>query len=168
MTMIPYAKLRARRRVRRSTSAYAASTVIQSSDGREREAHARRARTLGEDVPARMLERFERRQAAAREQADGTADSSTDPPLQDGALRQQSPSASRFEFEQRAQLGARTVDARDAEQAPIVGRQIDAAEREIARHVLQEVHQLQACADVVARRHELGTVGEAKQAENEP
>ena len=42
--------------------------------------------------------------------------------------------------------------------APVLGRQIDAPELEVARHVLQEVDELQARAHGVARRDELGIV----------
>ena len=49
----------------------------------------------------------------------------------------------------------------------VLEREVDAAELEIARHVLQEVDELQPGADVVARGDELGLAVQAKQAEHE-
>ena len=65
------------------------------------------------------------------------------------------------------ELGARSVERGHAEHAPVLEREVDAAELEIARHVLQEVDELQPGADVVARGDELGLVVEAQQAEHE-
>ena len=50
---------------------------------------------------------------------------------------------------------------------PIVCRQIDAPQLEVARHVLQEVHELEAGADRVARRDELLVVEPPQDAEHE-
>ena len=73
-----------------------------------------------------------------------------------------------LEAEQREQLRIRTVELRHAEASPVVHGQIDATELEVARHVLQEVHELQAGAHVVARRDELGLGVQAQQTEHEP
>ena len=56
----------------------------------------------------------------------------------------------------------------DAEPAPIVGGEIDAAEREVARDVLEEVHELEPGADVVRPGDELRLVRAADHAEHEP
>ena len=49
----------------------------------------------------------------------------------------------------------------------VLGRQVDAAELEVARHVLQEVDELQSRADVVARGDELRLPFEPQQTEHE-
>src|SRR5947208_5367975 len=133
--MIPYAKLRARRRVSRSTSAYAASTLI-SSNCRERETHPRRTRALRKDVPLRGLQRLQRREPTAREQPDGAADATADPLLQQATEAEQPARARRLELQQRAQLRGRTIEHGHVEQPPVLGREVDATELEIARDVL--------------------------------
>ena len=74
----------------------------------------------------------------------------------------------RLEPEQRAQLLGRPVERRVAERAPVVRRQVDASQLEVARHVLQEVHELEAGADRVARLDELRVVEPPQDAEHEP
>ena len=63
-----------------------------------------------------------------------------------------------LELEQPPQRLVRLPQLGDAEAPPVFGRQVHAPQREVARHVLQEVHQLQAGADVVGERNQLGLV----------
>ena len=74
----------------------------------------------------------------------------------------------RLEPEQRAEVVARPVERGVPEPGTVVRRQIDAAELEIARHVLQEVDELEPGADGVARSDELGVVEPPQHAEDEP
>src|SRR5262245_43575704 len=102
-----------------------------TGEGGEREPCPRRARSLGEDVPLRPLERLERREPSPREEADGAADSAADQRLERAAGREQRAGAVRLEPQQPGQLRARTVEERHAEVATVVGREVDAAELEI-------------------------------------
>ena len=73
-----------------------------------------------------------------------------------------------LELEQPPQLRARPVELLDAEAAPVLRGQVDAPEREVARHVLQEVDELQPGADVVGERDRLQVVAAPEHAEHEP
>src|SRR5581483_1648527 len=75
--------------------------------------------------------------------------------------------AFRLEAEERGEPGVRPVERRVAEAAPVLGGEIDAAELEVARDVLEEVDELQAGAHRVARGHEAGIVEPAQDAEHE-
>ena len=77
-------------------------------------------------------------------------------------------SARRLEAQQLAQLRARPVERRLAEPPPVLRRQVHAPELEVARHVLEEVHELQPGAHRVARRDELRLVEPPQHAEHEP
>src|SRR5262245_49429606 len=125
-----------------------------SGERRERQSRAGGARALREDVPLGPLERPERGKPATREQADGAADSAADARLQRSAGGEQPARPLRLELERARQLRARAVEHSDAEATPVLRRQIDAAELEVTRHVLQEVDELEPGADVVARADE--------------
>src|SRR5207248_6431294 len=70
-------------------------------------------------------------------------------------------------LEQRAQRVVRPVELHHAEAPAILGGEVDAAERQIARHVLEEVDELQAGADLVAQSDGLRVVEPAQDAEHE-
>src|SRR5439155_3833650 len=138
-----------------------------SHEGCQSEASPRRTRPLGEHVPVRGLERIERREPAACEEADRPPHPAADPLLEHASSSEEVSSAQRLVTKQLEQLGSWTVEHGHAERAAVVERQVDAAELEIARHVLQEVDELQPGADVVARGDQLGVVVQAEQAEHE-
>ena len=147
-----------------------ASTVVIGRDERRlaREPRARRLRPLREDVPAGRLERVERGKAAAREERRPRGRAGRRSARAARRRREQLRRALRLEAQQLAQLGARPVERRLAEAAPVLRRQVDAPELEVARHVLEEVHELEPGADRVARRDELGVVEPPQHAEHEP
>src|SRR5438128_504521 len=118
---------------------------------RQCEPGARRTGPLREHVPLCRLERIERGETAAREQPDAPPDASADAVLQHSSRGEQSACASGLEAEQLQQLWGRAIERGHAEATPVLGREIDPAELEIARNVLQEVDELQTGADVVAR-----------------
>src|SRR6516165_6136213 len=113
-TMIPYAKFFASRRVIRLTSAYASCTLI-----------------------ARVRAPPHARDGRATVGGDRTAQAPPDPLAQHLSGGQELRGALRLESEQRAQLLGRPVERRVAERAPVLGRQVDAPEVEVARHVLE-------------------------------
>jgi len=116
----------------------------------------------------RGLERVERSEPAAREERDSPSQAAPDAHAKHLACAQQVGRAHGLEAEQLAQLLARPVESRVAEAATILGGQVHAAELEIARHVLEEVHELESRADGVARRNGLRVVESAEHAEDEP
>src|SRR5690348_11625358 len=122
----------------------------------QRETSSGGARALREDVPLRSLERLERRQATPREETDGAPDAAADSRLQQAPGGEELAGARRLELERLRQLRARPLERDDPEATTVFGRQVDAAELEVTRHVLQKVHELQSGADVVARRNERG------------
>ena len=73
-----------------------------------------------------------------------------------------------LELQHPGQRGAGPVELGDAEALTIVARQVNPAEREVARHVLQEVDELEARADVVARCDEPRVAVQAQQPQHEP
>src|SRR4051794_1739334 len=190
--MIPYAKFFASRRVIPRTSAYASSTAPRSGAvmpappllcalrrayalsshehdrGLTCKPGARGLRPLREDVPVRILERLERGKAAAREEADGAAEPPADSRAEQITRLQERGGALGLETEQRAKVVAWPVERRRPEALAVFAGQVHAAELEVARHVLQEVHELEPGADRVARRDELGVVEPAEHAEHEP
>src|SRR5919204_5470692 len=97
----------------------------------EREPRARRPRPLREDVPARRLERLERGEAAAREQADRTADASADARLQDLTPLQEPACTLGFEPQQPRQRLVRPVELGHAEAAALLRWQVDATQLEV-------------------------------------
>src|SRR5947209_931611 len=121
------------------------------SDGGSREAGARRPWPAGEDVPVRLLEGIERRQPAAREQADRATDATAEPLAQAPARVQELAGALALEAEQLGKGPAWPVERRHPEAAPVFGWEVYAAEREVPRHVLEEVDELESGADLVAR-----------------
>src|SRR6476646_11202454 len=94
----------------------------QSPRGLTCETRARRLRSLGEDAPAGVLERFEGREPAAGEEPDGPPEASADPRAKRLPFAQQRRCARGLETEQRTQLVARTVELRIAEAPAVVGR----------------------------------------------
>src|SRR5438046_6955141 len=132
------------------------------------EACARRPRPLREDVPARRLERVERRQAASREERDGAAEPAADQLAEIVAAAQEPPRARSLELEQLPQLRRGPVERRVAELLAILPRQVDTAELEVAGHVLEEVHELEAGADVVRGGDRALVVEASQHAEHEP
>src|SRR5205823_4886354 len=140
----------------------------QRPDRRAREPCPRGLRTAVEDVEACPLERLDRGQATLREGGDRTADAAADPPAERAAGREVAPRASRLERQQLDQLLARRVELRDPEPAAVVSRQVDAAELEVSRDVLDEVDELEAGADVVAQGDGLGIAEPAEHAQYEP
>src|SRR5205085_3797448 len=76
---------------------------------------ARGAGALREDVETGLLERLQRRQPAAREQADCASDPAADPPTQDLAAAQQATRAFGLELEQPAERFVRPVELSDSE-----------------------------------------------------
>src|SRR5205807_9418386 len=129
---------------------------------------ARRLRSLREHIPVRRLERLERREPTTSEEADGAAEPPSDPRTQYLARVQQRRRALRLEAQQCAQLVARPLERRVTEAGLVLGREIHAPRLAVARDVLEEVHELEPRADGVARRHELGIVEPAQDAEHEP
>src|SRR4051812_48984616 len=115
-----------------------------------REARARRLGPLGEDIPARVFERLERCEPAAREETDCSAQPAADPRAQEIAGAQERRRTLGLEAEQRAQLVARTVERRRPEALAILARQIHATELEIPRDILKEVDELETGTDRVA------------------
>src|SRR5207248_489847 len=73
-----------------------------------------------------------------------------------------------LEPQQLAERLARAIELHDAEPAPVLGGQVDPPELEVARNVLEEIHELEPRADVVARGDEPGIAVAPEQAENEP
>ena len=73
-----------------------------------------------------------------------------------------------LEAQKLRQLRARPIERCDAEPPPVLAREVHAAELEIPRHVLEEVDELQARADLVARRHELRVAVQMQQPEHQP
>src|SRR5215471_12232694 len=96
-------------------------------------------RTLREDVPVGVLERFEGREPAAGEQPDGATDPTADPLLEHRAASEQAGGPVGLEAEQPGQRLVGRIEDRDVETAPILRRHVDAAEREVAGDVLEEV-----------------------------
>src|SRR3954447_20165895 len=102
----------------------------------QREPRPRWARTLREDVPLRALERLERGEPAARKEADGASPPSADARLQQRTSGEEIPRARRFVLERVPELRTGPIERGDAEAQPVLGRQVDAAELQVARHVL--------------------------------
>src|SRR6266566_636940 len=138
-----------------------------SHKGCQSEAGTRRTRPLGEYVPMCGLERIERRKPTACEEADCPPHPAADPILEHASGSEQVSSAHLLVTKQLEQLGSRAVEHGHAEGTAVVERQVDTAELEIARHVLQEVDELQPGADVVTRGDQLGLAVQAQQAEHE-
>src|SRR3954470_12156003 len=134
----------------------------------QREPRPRWAGTLREDVPLRALERRQRGEPAAGEEPDGASNPPPDARLQQHTAGKEIPRTRRFVLERAPELRAGPIERGDAEAPPVLGREIDAAELQVARHVLQEIHELQAGADVVALGNDVGLAVEAQQAEDEP
>ena len=132
------------------------------------ESRARGARPAVEDVPVRALERLQRSQPAAAEERDGATHAAAEAAPELLARAEQRPRPVGLVAQQHLELRARLVELRHAEARPLLGRQVDPPEREVARDVLQEVDQLQAGADVVRERDQLGIVRAAEDAEHEP
>src|SRR6266508_4368258 len=110
----------------------------------------------------RRLEGVQRREPTACEEADAPADASPD------SRPQQAARPRGLEAQELEQLGTRTVELAHAEAAPVLNRQIDAAELQVTRHVLEEVDELKPRADVVARREQLWLPVSAQEPEDEP
>src|SRR4029450_10892143 len=106
------------------------------SKRRQCQSPTRRPWTLREDVPPRRLERVERRQAAAGEEANRAPHAAADDRLQDLTPGEEPAGASCFEPQQLGELGARPVEHGNTELAAILRGQVDAPEVEITRHVL--------------------------------
>src|SRR5436305_14575867 len=107
---------------------------------------ARRLRPFREHVPACFLERVERGEPASSEQADGAAEPAADPGAKLVSRTQQRRGALRLEAQQRLELAARPIERRAAEATDVLLRKVDAAELEVARHVLEEVDELETRA----------------------
>src|SRR5213593_1847564 len=113
-----------------------------SYEGCQSEAGTRRTRPLGEHVPVCGLEGIERHEPATCKEADCPPHPAADPILEHASGSEQVSSAHRLVTKQLEQLGSRAVEHGHAERTAVVERQVDAAELEIARHVLQEVDEL--------------------------
>ena len=114
------------------------------------------------------LQRVERREPAAGEEPDPTPHAPPDPLAQRLTRREEVSRACRLEAQQLGQPLVRPVEHRHLEVPAVVGRQVDPPEREVARHVLEEVDQLEPGADVVGGGHELRLVCQLQQTEHEP
>ena len=159
--MIPYAKLRARARASAARPPrMPARVVIARTPARARRVRDGRGRCVNTSHRAASSASS----AASPPRAKSPTARPIRPPIRSCSTR---PPASRLRArvrlvaEQLEELGARAVERGDAEPAAVLERQVDAAELEIARHVLQEVDELQPGADVVARGDELGLVRRA-------
>src|SRR4029450_3325960 len=103
------------------------------SKRRQCQSRTRRPWTLREDVPPRRLERVERRQAAAGEEANSAPHAAADDLLQDLTPREEPAGASCFEPQQLGELWARPVEHGNTEPAGILRRAGDAPRVETAR-----------------------------------
>src|SRR4029078_11039374 len=110
-----------------------------------------RRRPPADESPAGGGERLECGEAAPREERDRPAEPPTDPQAQDLARGEELGGALRRHPQRPAQLLRRPVERRIAERAPVLRREIDPPELEVARHVLEKVHELPPGAPRSAR-----------------
>ena len=171
---MPKAKLRASLRVMRTTSAYASSRVTDGSAPRAaRRANVRRDGE-GRPVNTSYLARARASRAARPPRAKSPTERPARPPSASASPNPRSRSGrarAALEREQRGHAlapGPGEIGVGDREPAQVLLGQIHPSERQVARRILEEVHELQAGAHVVAARHELGIAGAAVDAEHEP